>query len=241
VWCKSILDKFKVVLRDRASSGNILAGGILDYLEKDERKNVLVLGIPRGGVIVADVIARKLGTSHFDIVLPRKLLTPNNEENAFGAIMEDGSTYIDFNIINKLSISQEYLKDEKKKQISEMIRRSILYRNSPKLLEHHFKINDKDRIVILVDDGAATGSTLISLARWIRNRKEHKFKKIIIVIPVAPKKTISILKNECDYLEIIFQPSKFATVSHFYKEFLPVTDQEVIDILSKWKENIKLL
>ena len=92
MWCKSIFDKFKVVLRDRASSGNILAGGILDYLEKYKRKNVIgSLGIPRGGVIVVDVIARKFGTSRFDIVLPRKLLTPNNEENAFGAIMEDGN------------------------------------------------------------------------------------------------------------------------------------------------------
>jgi len=218
-----------------------LAAGILDYLEKDERKNVIVLGIPRGGVVVADIIARKLGTSHFDIILPRKLLTPNNEENAFGAIMEDGSMYLDFSIINKFSISQEYLDYEKKKQLSEIRRRAILYRNSPKLLEYHFKLNDKDRIVILVDDGAATGSTLISLARWIRNRNEHKFKKLIIAIPIAPKETIKILRKECDYLEIIFQPSKFATVGHFYKEFLPVKDQEVINILSKWKEDVKLL
>ena len=215
-----------------------MAGGILDHLKKDERKNVIVLGIPRGGIIVADVIARKLETPHFDIILPRKLLTPNNEENAFGAIMEDGSTYIDFSIVNQLSISLDHLKDEKKKQISEIKRKSLLYRNSPKLLEYHFQIDDKDRTVILVDDGAATGSTLISLARWIRNRNEHKFKKLIIAIPVAPKKTIKVLKQECDYLEIIFQPSKFATVSHFYKEFLPVTDQEVIDILLKWKADL---
>ena len=215
-----------------------MAGGILDHLKKDERKNVIVLGIPRGGIIVADVIARKLETPHFDIILPRKLLTPNNEENAFGAIMEDGSIYIDFSIVNQLSISLDHLKDEKKKQISEIKRKSLLYRNSPKLLEYHFQIDDKDRTVILVDDGAATGSTLISLARWIRNRNEHKFKKLIIAIPVAPKKTIKVLKQECDYLEIIFQPSKFATVSHFYKEFLPVTDQEVIDILLKWKADL---
>lgn len=149
--------------------------------------------------------------------------------------MEDGSTYIDSNIVNQLSIPSDHIKDEMKKQISEIKRRSILYRNSPKLLEYHFKINDKDKTVILVDDGAATGATLISVARWIRDRNEHKFKKLIIAIPVAPKETIKILRNECDYLEIIFQPSKFTTVSQFFKEFLPVTDQEVIDILSQWK------
>ncbi len=163
------------------------------------------------------------------------MLNPQTEENGFGAIMEDGSTYIDFRITKRLSISFDHIKEEKEKQLSEVKRRSILYRNSPKLLDYHFKINDTDRTVILVDDGAATGSTLISVARWVKDRKEHKFKELIIAIPVAPKETIKILKNECDYLEAIFQPSEFTTVSQFFKHFLPVTDQEVIDILSKWK------
>ena len=73
-----------------------MAAGILDYLKKDERKNVLVFGIPRGGVIVADIIARKLKTQNFDILIPRRLANPDNKENSFGAIMEDGyTTFID--------------------------------------------------------------------------------------------------------------------------------------------------
>jgi len=227
-----------VILKDRITSGNILANGLLDYLEKNERNNLVVFSIPRGGVIVGDVIARKLKISHFDIILPRKLLTPNNEENAFGAIMEDGSTYINLDIVNKLSISSNHIREEKKKQLAEITRRSLLYRNSHDSIEYSLKINDNNRIVLLVDDGAATGSTLIASARWIKSRKEHKFKKLIIAIPVAPKETIKILRKECDYIEFISQPSKFITVSHFYKNFLPVTDQQVMDILSNWNEII---
>lgn len=211
-----------------------MASGLSKYIGNNKR-NIIVLGIPRGGIITADVIARKLKTPNFDIVIPRKLLTPYNEENGFGAIMEDKSMYIDSQIVNNLSLSDIQIKNEIYKQLCEIKRRSLLYRNTSKLLEYHFKINDNDRTVILVDDGAATGSTLITVARWIRNRKEHKFKKLIIAIPVAPKETIKILKNECDYLDVIFQPSDFRTVSQFFKEFLPVTDQEVVNILSKWK------
>jgi predicted phosphoribosyltransferase len=216
-------------------AAEVLADQISKHLGSD-KENIIVLGIPRGGIIIADTLARKMKASNFDLVIPRKLLIPRNDENAFGAIMEDGSTYMDFRILKKLYISAAHIREEKKKQMSEIKRRSILYRNSAKLLEYHFKINDKDRTVILVDDGAATGATLICAARWIRNRNEHNFKKLIIAIPVAPKETIKILRNECDYLESIFQPTDFTTVSQFFKDFLPVTDQEVIDILSKWKK-----
>jgi predicted phosphoribosyltransferase len=79
-----------------------LAAGILDYLKKDERKNVVAFGIPRGGVIVPDIIARKLKTESFDIIIPRRLANPDNKENSFGAIMEDGTTaFIDDWTVNK--------------------------------------------------------------------------------------------------------------------------------------------
>ena len=160
----------------------------MDYLKKkDEIKNVIVFGIPRGGIIVADIIARKLKTDNFDIIIPRKLTTPHNKENAFGAIMEDGTTtFIDNRIVDALSISNEYIEQEKERQLQEIKRRVLVYRNSEKLMEYSNKINDSNKIVILVDDGAASGATLIVAARWIKNRKEHKFKKLIIAIPVAP-------------------------------------------------------
>lgn len=194
-----------------------------------------MLGIPRGGVIVADTIARKIGTPNFDIVLPRKLLTPYNKENGFGAVMEDKSEYIDYKMINILSIPLEYIKKEKLKKIQEMKSKSLLYRNTENLLQYHRKLNDEHRCVILVDDGAATGSTLICTARWIKNRKEHKFKKLIIAIPVASKKTVNILKSEFNHVEVIMSPTTFETVSQFYKNFEQITDDQIIDILKKWK------
>lgn len=211
----------------------------MDYLKKkDEIKNVIVFGIPRGGIIVADIIARKLKTDNFDIIIPRKLTTPHNKENAFGAIMEDGTTtFIDNRIVDALSISNEYIEQEKERQLQEIKRRVLVYRNSEKLMEYSNKINDSNKIVILVDDGAASGATLIVAARWIKNRKEHKFKKLIIAIPVAPMETANILKEECDDLEIITKPSlsNFHSVSQYYKDFKPIADEQVLEILKKWK------
>ena len=95
-----------------------MAADILDYLKKDERKNVIVFGIPRGGLIVADIIARKLKTENFNIIISRRLANPDNKENSFGAIMEDGTTsFIDDWTVNMLSISKEYIEQEKERQM----------------------------------------------------------------------------------------------------------------------------
>ena len=216
-----------------------MTAGILDYLKKDERQNVVVFGIPRGGLIVTDIIAKKLKTESFDIVIPRRLANPDNKENSFGAIMEDGTTtIIDDWTVNILSISKEYIEQEKERQMQEIRRRAIVYRNSDKLIKYSERINDANKNVILVDDGAATGATLIVAARWLKKRKEHKFKKLIIAIPVAPKETADILEKECDHLEIVMKPSSnFKSVSQYYKDFKPITDEQVLEILQRWKKN----
>jgi putative phosphoribosyl transferase len=211
----------------------------MDYLKKKEEiENVVVLAIPRGGIIVADIISRKLKTDNFEVIIPRRLLTPNNKENAFGAIMEDGTTFIDERIVDALSISNEYIQKEKESKLQEIKRRALVYRgnSSDKLMEYSNKINDSQKTVVLVDDGAASGATLIVSARWIKERKEHKFKKLIIAIPVAPKETASVLEKECDHLEVITKPSisKFHTVSQYYKDFNPIDDEQVLEILKKW-------
>ena len=151
----------------------------------------MVLGIPRGGVVVADIVASKLKSlsfnCEFDIIIPRKLTAPGNQEIAIGAIMigkeEDNgdnetTVYLNEDLIKELDISDEYIEKEKTRQIDEIKRRHSLYR-SP---EKRYDINDK--IAIIVDDGAATGATLIAAARWIKRNKGHQ-KKLIIAIPVA--------------------------------------------------------
>src|SRR5918912_1825835 len=165
----SIKNKFQLKFKDRTSAANILAAALMDTINKqrlrDDNNVIAVLGIPRGGVVLADAIATKLKTSYFDIVIPRKLRIPHNEEAAFGAIMEDGTVYVEDRIVKDLDISEEYIEKEKMTQLQEIKRRSILYRRKgelsqqqQQLLEEEHKVKE-DKMIILVDDGAASGST----------------------------------------------------------------------------------
>ena len=189
---------------------------------KDDR--VLVLGIPRGGVIVADIVARKLNAD-FDIVIPRKISAPDNKENAIGAVMDDGSLYLDDFLVDSLKVSPEYIQRETKEQLQEIERRKALFR--PTFREY----NIKDRTVVLIDDGIATGATVIAAARWIRRR--HQPRQLIIAAPVAQPQAADLLKikGEADIVEIISTPSNFGSVNQFYQSFDQVTDERVMEIL----------
>jgi len=192
-----------------------------DRINKQEQKGALIIGIPRGGVITADIVAKKL-SADFEIVIPRKLTDQDNKEHAIGAIMEDGTTYLDQDVTNHLQISSEYMEKEKSYQMQEITRRASLFRK-PGL-----QYNVKGKTVILVDDGVATGATIIAAARWIRKQQPSR---LIIAVPVAPKDTINLLKEECDAVEVITNPSNFHAVGQYYQSFDPVTDEQVIKIM----------
>jgi predicted phosphoribosyltransferase len=244
----SIKKKFQFKFKDRTNAANILAAALEDFLEKEERgregerKNILivVLGIPRGGVIIADIVAKKLKASDFDIVLPRKLRIPHNEEAAFGAIMEDGTVYLDDRLVKDLDISAEYIEKEKNLQLQEIERRKSLYRNTSKQQERQLenKIDDdKTIVVILTDDGAASGATVIAAARSIRKKNSiNNAKELIIALPVAPKETVELLRKEAavDHVEVVTAPSFFNSVGQFYQNFQPVSDEQVVEIIRKW-------
>jgi putative phosphoribosyl transferase len=231
---ESISSKFQVKLKDRVTAGSILGEALKDVIKKEqERKGSIVLGIPRGGVIVGDIIAKKLSCK-FDIIIPRKLCAPHNEELAIGAVMEDGTTtYLNDILVKELEISQEYIEKEKAYQIQEIRRRSSLYRNSER--EYEFKNNNK--YIILADDGAATGATVIAAARWIIKKKktEYPTNRLIIAIPVVPKQTKDLLKKEADHIEVITSPStsNFRSVGQYYQSFEPITDEKVIEIMKR--------
>jgi predicted phosphoribosyltransferase len=224
---ESITRKFQFKFKDRVSAANILAAAIMDNLnnKKEKEDDIIVLGIPRGGVITADVVATKLSAKYFDIVIPRKLTDIDNKEQSIGAIMEDGTTYLDKEIIEELSIPSDYIEKEKAYQIQEIKRRTSLYRREG--LE--YKIQDK--VAILVDDGAASGAMIIAAARWIK--KNQNPKRLIIAIPVAPKETVKLLKNECDDIVVVTTSpsSSFRSVSQYYQVFDPVSDEGVIEIM----------
>src|ERR1041385_7687282 len=125
---ESILNKIHLRFKNREWAANVLAESIKDLIKKEkmDSKDIVVLGIPRGGVVTADVIAQKLNAS-FNILIPRKIAAPHNEELAIGAVMEDGITYLNDKIISTLNISSEYIDQAKYEQTEEIKRRRFLY------------------------------------------------------------------------------------------------------------------
>jgi putative phosphoribosyl transferase len=213
---------FQIKFKDRFAAGEILASVLDKY--KNDRDGVTVIGIARGGVIVADAVAEKLNVD-FDIIVPRRLRSPDNSENAMGAIMHDGSLYLDTSTLQTQNdISNEYIDMEKLEQKKEMERRLSVYRPYP----GEYKISD--RTVILVDDGISTGATMIAAARWIRKQKP---KRLIIAAPVAPKQVVERLKEEADQIEIIRNPSDFKAVEQFYQHFAAVSDDQIVQIAKR--------
>ncbi|MGB6532010.1 MAG: phosphoribosyltransferase family protein [Candidatus Nitrosopolaris sp.] len=220
--------KIQLRFKDRATAGIILA----EILKKEKLQQcIVVLGVPRGGVVTANFVARKLSRTaqsvDFNLILSRKLTDIDNKEQAVGAIMEDGTTYLDEELISMLQITPEYLEKEKAVQIQEIKRRNSLY-------SAYWPVNRyeqfEDKTVILVDDGASTGATLIAAARWLRMR--HTPKRLIIAGPIAPRDTVKVLEHESDAVKVVFTPSSaFRSVEQFYHDFGQVPDDRVIEIL----------
>ncbi|HEY7756760.1 MAG TPA: phosphoribosyltransferase family protein [Nitrososphaeraceae archaeon] len=229
----NITRRFQLRFKDRESAGNILGEALKDSIKKEHRKNCVVLGIPRGGVITGYCIAKKLG-SQFGLIIPRKLCAPDNEEIAIGAVTGDGTTYLNHLLIKELGIPSDYIAGEKLKQLKEIERRTSLYIFKKKTITglDHTKLHNKT--IIVADDGIASGATIIAAERSIKSSGSGS--KIIIATPVAPKSTVSLLKNEeIDHIELIISPgnSEFKSVEQYYHDFHQVTDQEVIEIITR--------
>jgi putative phosphoribosyl transferase len=220
----------QIKFRGRVAAGEVLAASLRKYKKEEEEEDsstsITVIGIPRGGVVVADAVAKKLAIRNFDIVIPRKLRAPNNSENAIGAIMQDGSVYLEDILVESMNVSNQYLEMEKSQQKKEIDRRMGLYRPGR---AKEYKI--KGRTVFLVDDGAATGATVIAAAGWIR---KHNPRRLIIALPVAPSQVKMALRQQADVLEIIYAPSNFRSVEQFYQNFPVVLDHEIIKLLEQY-------
>jgi predicted phosphoribosyltransferase len=212
--------------KDREHAAELLISKLNNEIKDEIAKDVVVFGIPRGGVILAYTIYKNRSANYFDIVIPRKLGAPNNKELGIGAIMDKDIVYLNEYVVKALRVSQDYIETEKESQLQEISRRSLLYR--PKQNEY----NIQNKTIILVDDGAATGATLVVSARWIRKMNP---KRIIIAIPVAPKETVELLKNEVDQVVTILIPptSNFTSVAQFYDNFEEITDDKVVKIMKE--------
>ena len=215
------LSRFK----DREHAADLLTSKLKNELKNEIPKEITVFGVPRGGVILAYTIYQNKVANYFDIVIPRKLGAPNNKELGIGAIMDKDTVYLNEYVVKALRVPEDYIETEKITQVREIDRRALLYR--PKQEEY----NIENKTIILVDDGAATGSTLVVSARWLRKKKP---KKIIIAVPVAPNETVELLKNEVDEVVTILIPptSNFTSVAQFYDNFEEISDDKVVKIMN---------
>lgn len=232
-----LFGRFQLKVKDRESAGNILGETLKEIVKKEDRNNTFVLGIPRGGIIIAEVIARKLACE-LDIFIVKRLRSPYNEELAIGAVTEDGTTFLNDLVIEELKISQEFIEGEISHQLQEIKRLTQLYNHKNKSSLERNAIDFKNKTIVIVDDGAATGSTIIATIRSVR--KNMNPKRLIIAVPVSPKATINRLNNEeIDQIEVITSPQNrnFVSIEQYYQNFDQVTDKQVIEIIQR---NLKL-
>lgn len=223
--------KFQFKIKNRESAGYILAEVLNDVLKKQDRTDIIVLGLARGGIIIAEIIARKL-RCEVGLIISRRLRAPHNKELAIGAIMEDGSTYLNESIIDALKIPPEYINHEVSNRRAEVRRLAHVYINNNKIQIYRNDTNIENKIIIIVDDGADTGSTLIATIRSLK--KKANLKRLIVAVPVSPKGTVKLLRNEgIDHIEVITSPNdaNFGSIEQYYLDFKQVSDEQVLDIL----------
>lgn len=200
------------MFQDRQDAGQQLAQHLLQYKNK---KEALVLGIPRGGIVVAAEVAKQLHAP-LDILVIKKLGAPCNEELAIGAVGID-SSYLDKETIRYLGVSQASIDKLIKKKQQEAKQRMIFFRGKKPFY------SVKNKLVILVDDGIATGSTMIMAIRIV---KKQSPKKVVVAVPVAPPDTITKLEQFADEVICLQQPMLFFAIGQFYHDFQQVQDEE---------------
>jgi putative phosphoribosyl transferase len=210
---------FTILFSNRIEAGKKLAQSLQGAVGRD----AIVLAIPRGGVIVGYEVARKLKVP-LDLIIPRKIGAPDNPELAIGAIAEDGTIIIDNSLIKYLGVSKSYISEESKRQLAEIQRRLRLYRGETPYPD----LRDKE--VIIVDDGIATGSTMKAAVASTRVRGA---KTVIIAVPVCPGSSVSELEKEADRVICLQTPEPFYAIGQFYGDFDQISDQEVIDLLKQ--------
>jgi predicted phosphoribosyltransferase len=199
---------------NREHAARLLARRLYAYKDR----NPLVLGIPRGAVPMARIIADLLG-GELDIVLVRKLGFPGQPELAIGSIDETGSVYLSE---HALGVDAAYIEAEKKTQLETLRRRRAEYTPS------RSPIDPAGRIVIVVDNGIATGATIMAALRATRQKKPGK---LIAAVAVAPPGTVDRLSEEADEVVCLAAPRDFYAVGQFFDDFSQVTDEEVIAIM----------
>jgi predicted phosphoribosyltransferase len=228
-----ITGKFQLKIKDRESAGIILGEMLMDVIKKQDRTNTIVLGIPKGGLIVAGSIARSLNC-RFDMFIVKRLRSPHNDELSIGAVAEDGTTYLNELIITELKISKDYIENERSQQLQEAKRITDFYNHRNNQFFKNKDIDFKNTTVVLADDGSATGATAITAIRSVK--KTINPKRLLIALPISPTGTINALKNEdVDDIKVITSPqnSKFVSIEQYYRNFEQVSEEQVLALIRR--------
>jgi len=205
---------------NRTEAGRLLAKKLVKYAGRDD---VIVLGLPRGGVPVAFEVAQRLGAP-LDVFIVRKLGVPGFEELAVGAIASGGVRVLNEDVMRALPNADELIESVTERETVELDRREQTYRNgraAPEL---------RDRIVILVDDGLATGATMRAAVKALRQRGVAK---IVVAVPVGPPDTCREFEDEADETVCASTPEFFQAVGQYYEDFSQTSDEEVRELLAR--------
>jgi len=214
---RSLKDKV-YVFKDRKEAGWLLAQKLLKYKDMDG----IVFGIPSGGVPVAAEIAKVLGLP-LDVIIVRKIQLPDNTEAGFGAVGPDGEALLNMNLISQLRLTEEEVKKQIQITVDIIKRRNELFREG-----RQFPLL-KDSVVIIVDDGLASGYTMLSAVDFI---KRHTPEKVVVAVPTAPKGTVDLISSRVDELVCLNVRSGFTfAVADAYEKWYDLEDEEVISIL----------
>lgn len=210
-----------MIFRDRLDAGERLAELLSDY----RGEKLAIIAIPRGGVEVGYVLATRLDAP-LEVTVPRKIGAPMDPELAVGAIAEDGTIYVDEEIMRLVGVGMDWIREEGERELREVRRRIEVYRGGKPLprLDGY--------TVILVDDGVATGATIIATARFLRKLEPRR---LVIAVPVAPPETIPKLSREADDVRCVETPTPFFAIGQFYHDFTQLSDSQVLEYLSRVK------
>ena len=220
-----IISNSSEAFSSRMEAGELLARKLKEFEIRHSTFEIplAVLGIPRGGVVVAREIAHALD-GDLDMVLAHKLGAPGNPELAIGAVCEDGKLFLDEEISSYMGVDDDYIKREKNRQMQEIARRVNRYRN---LLP---KLPLAGRVVVVTDDGVATGATM-QAALWAVRQENPE--KIVAALPVGPRDSLERLSQDADETICLQAPPFFSAISQFYSYFNQVEDEELLEILQE--------
>jgi len=196
---------------------------LAEKLEPYRGREPLILAVPRGGVIVAEPVWNRLG-GELDLIITRKIGAPYQPELAIGAVTGDGFIMLNDQLVDRLKVDQGHISKTAQNEQAEIKRRLKDYRGERPRPEVD------GRLVILIDDGVATGYTLLAA---LRSLQEKKPATLVLAVPVGPPDTFSILEQEVDTLVYVEAPAHFAAVGQFYRDFGQVSDREVKAVLRR--------